>query len=75
MYLDRFEKLYIRIYDALNKDKGFNFQSGGSSNYYTPELPLEQKFAMSSAKTNIMTTHLHLIIACFMNKLFINFAN
>lgn len=50
MYLDRFEKLYIRIYDALNKDKGFNFQSGGSSNYYTPELPLEQKFAMSSAK-------------------------
>lgn len=50
MYLDRFEKLYIRIYDTLNKDKGFNFQSGGSSNYYTPELPLEQKFAMSSAK-------------------------
>ena len=49
-YLDRFEKLYIRIYDTLNKDKGFNFQSGGSSNYYTPELPLEQKFAMSSAK-------------------------
>ena len=49
-YLDRFEKLYIRNYDALNKEKGFCFQSGGNSGFYTPELPLDQKLAMSSAK-------------------------
>ena len=31
-YLDRFEKLYIRIYDTMNKNKGYNKESGGNLN-------------------------------------------
>lgn len=31
-YLDRFEKLYIRIYDTMNPDKGYNKEAGGNLN-------------------------------------------
>lgn len=31
-YLDRFEKLYIRINDTMNPDKGYNKEAGGSLN-------------------------------------------
>lgn len=31
-YLDRFEKLYIRVYDTMNPEKGYNKESGGHSN-------------------------------------------
>lgn len=32
-YLNRLEKLYVKIYDSMNPDKGYNLQSGGDSNY------------------------------------------
>lgn len=31
-YLDRFEKLYIRIFDTLNQEKGYNKIAGGNEN-------------------------------------------
>lgn len=31
-YLDRFEKLYIRVYDTQNREKGYNKESGGNLN-------------------------------------------
>ena len=31
-YLDRFEKLYIQIYDTMNRKKGYNKESGGHQN-------------------------------------------
>ena len=30
-YLDRFEKLYIKIYDAINLDNGYNLEKGGNT--------------------------------------------
>lgn len=32
LYLDRFEKLYIRIFDTLNQEKGYNKIAGGNEN-------------------------------------------
>lgn len=29
-YLDRFEKLYIKIYDSTNSDNGYNLENGGN---------------------------------------------
>ncbi len=36
-YLDRFEKLYIRIYDTTNREKGYNKDSGGNLNKHRSE--------------------------------------
>jgi group I intron endonuclease len=46
-YLDRFEKLYIRINDTQNPDKGYNKESGGNPNKTLSE---ETRQKMSEAQ-------------------------
>ena len=46
-YLNRLEKLFIRKYDTMNPDKGYNKDSGGNANYVISD---ETRKKMSDAK-------------------------
>lgn len=47
-YLDRFEKLYIRINDTINPDKGYNKDTGGNLNkHHSPETIKKMSEAQS----------------------------
>lgn len=41
-YLDRFEKLYIRIYETTNPNKGYNKDSGGNLNKHRSDETKEK---------------------------------
>lgn len=46
-YLDRFEKLYISIYDTMNRSKGYNLISGGNAyKVYSEETKKKQSESM-----------------------------
>lgn len=55
-YLNRLEKLFIRKYDTTNREKGYNKESGGGSNYVVSD---ETKQKISESLTGRTLTDEH----------------
>ena len=51
-YLDRLEKLYIRIYDTMNKNKGYNKESGGHLNKHHSDESKQKMSELQKGENN-----------------------
>ena len=58
-YLDRFEKLYIRIFDSMNYNKGYNNDSGGSARKRFSEHTISKIIQNNTGKNNPMYGRKH----------------
>lgn len=58
-YLDRFEKLYIRVHDTMNPNKGYNKESGGNLNKHLSNEVREKISKSISGENNPMYKQKH----------------
>ena len=63
-YLDRFEKLFIRIDDLTNPKNGFNNETGGNINKYHSEESLRKMSEIKKCENNPMYGKHHSELSC-----------